>query len=344
MHTLTLLVGNVFTPDMAESDGRYAATESFLSRCSIVNSGRSSVTAWTCNAFGVARDHDWPVGAILAYAHGSNRDCLVAGVSSQTEKHWICIDPVHLAVDRDSLVLQPRSRLRLQESESSALFASLAAHFAAEDFCMLQIGAGRWCLGTTRPTNMNTTEVELAEGCNVNDILPSGADAAIWQRYTTEAQMVLHEHPVNIAREARGEPVVNSLWLWGVGAACPAIFSPFSRIVAEDVLLRSLARLSGTSLTRPPGSSSQLNAGGRELAEFLPDRYADQEQVLAALEAQWIAPAWQSLNSGSLDKFSLIVQLSGLLFECSCDGRARRRFWKRRRPLSASLAKLREAA
>jgi hypothetical protein len=32
-----------------------------------------------------------------------------------------------------------------------------------------------------------------------------------------ELQMLLHEHPVNQTREARGELPVNSLWLWGGG-------------------------------------------------------------------------------------------------------------------------------
>ena len=39
------------------------------------------------------------------------------------------------------------------------------------------------------------------------------------RRLQSEAQLVFHAHPVNEAREARGEPVVNSLWLSGCGRA-----------------------------------------------------------------------------------------------------------------------------
>jgi hypothetical protein len=40
---------------------------------------------------------------------------------------------------------------------------------------------------------------------------------APWRHAINEAQMVLHAHPVNQARQAAGQPVVNSLWPWGGG-------------------------------------------------------------------------------------------------------------------------------
>jgi hypothetical protein len=42
-----------------------------------------------------------------------------------------------------------------------------------------------------------------------------------WQRIITELQMVLYAHPLNQGREARGELIVSSLWLWGGGQAQP---------------------------------------------------------------------------------------------------------------------------
>jgi hypothetical protein len=45
------------------------------------------------------------------------------------------------------------------------------------------------------------------------------AAARLMRRLQNEAQMVLHDHPVNLARAARGELTVNSLWLDHAGAA-----------------------------------------------------------------------------------------------------------------------------
>jgi len=39
-----------------------------------------------------------------------------------------------------------------------------------------------------------------------------------WRRLQNELQMLLHDHPVNAAREARGELAINGIWFWGAGA------------------------------------------------------------------------------------------------------------------------------
>jgi hypothetical protein len=52
-----------------------------------------------------------------------------------------------------------------------------------------------------------------------------------------EAQMVLHTHPANAQREARGLLPVNSLWLSGCGRAQPARHAP----VEVDTRLRAPA-------------------------------------------------------------------------------------------------------
>jgi hypothetical protein len=48
------------------------------------------------------------------------------------------------------------------------------------------------------------------------------ATHAALRRLQSEAQLVFHTHPVNEAREQRGEPAVNSFWLSGCGRAQPA--------------------------------------------------------------------------------------------------------------------------
>jgi hypothetical protein len=37
------------------------------------------------------------------------------------------------------------------------------------------------------------------------------------KRLLTEVQMLLHHHPVNLARQEQGLPVINSLWCWAGG-------------------------------------------------------------------------------------------------------------------------------
>jgi hypothetical protein len=332
VRTLTLLAGNAFTPRVAHYDRRYPAIESFLSRCSAVIHRHTSTAGWICATLGVKRQPDWPVAAILIHAHEKQ----------DADMYWICADPVHLAVDRDSLVLQPQSRLQLSEPESLAFFASLETHFAATDLRLAHVGTGHWCFGMPRRPHLVTSDLELVEGRNVNDVLPSGQDSAVWQRYVTEAQMILHDHPVNAERESRGEPVVNSLWLWG-GGIVPEALASFDTMSVSNSLLREIGKLSGTRVNDTQGAGIDFCDTGNNLAEFQGDPISDDDDVLARLESNWMEPAWLALRSGKIEKVTLVLRLSGAILECSCDRQARRRFWKWRRPLSAILVKLQEA-
>ena len=57
--------------------------------------------------------------------------------------------------------------------------------------------------------------------------------------------MLLHAHPVNEAREARGELPINSLRLWGAGRARAARNSRWQSVAADDPAVRGAARLAG---------------------------------------------------------------------------------------------------
>lgn len=256
--------------------------------------------------------------------------------------YWICADPVHLAVDRDSLVLQPQSQLQLSHSESLALFAALEAHFTTAHLRLVHVDTGHWCFGTPARPHLVTSDLELVEGQNVNDELPSGQDKATWQRYITEAQMILHDHPVNAARESRGEAVANSLWLWG-GGVVPETAMYFDRMSVNDPLLREIGTLSGAHMSQSPGAYIDPIETGNTLVEFPVQPARDGDDILARLESNWMAPIWRALRIGGLDKVTLALRLSRTMVECSCDRKSRRQFWRWNRPLPRMLAKLQEA-
>jgi hypothetical protein len=49
--------------------------------------------------------------------------------------------------------------------------------------------------------------------------LPQGEGALQWNKLQNEIQMLLFSHSVNEPREAQGQPVINSLWCYGLGAS-----------------------------------------------------------------------------------------------------------------------------
>lgn len=324
---LTLLIRNLDNYRLSGDEHRYAALEAFLARCRKTEVPDGSITGWVCASFGIERQFDWPAGAILARAHGADHGAA----------YWICAQPVHLAINRDDLVLQPRAQLGLSDSESRTLFALLEPHFAEYELAMVHIDTGLWCVGSRRNQHLATTEIERAEGSSVDRSQPSGKDAAWWQRLVLEAQMRMHEQPLNVAREQRDDLPVNSLWLWG-GGSVPQVSNRFDTMCVSEPLLRAAALLSQAKLIEMPSNALDVMAeDAHVLVEYTVSAEDTPGASLAALESNWIAPAWRALDDGRLDQLTLVLPLPNGLVTCHCDRKARRRFWKRSQALPKFL-------
>jgi hypothetical protein len=135
---------------------------------------------------------------------------------------------------------------------------------------------------------------------------PRGEHARTWRRWLSEAQMLLHEHPVNVAREARGQPPVTALWISEGGVqATPAstsavrFFAPDGRV--GDVA-RGLARYAGAHAEPPPEGFAALPAG--DSLVVLPPASTD---TVDMLERHWLAPAVDALERGRLAQCTMVA-------------------------------------
>jgi hypothetical protein len=329
VRALTFLIRNLDALQFAGNNQRYPVLEAFFSRSVASREPDATTSAWISASFGIERQHDWPAGAILAQAHGTHNG----------SRFWICAQPVHLAIDRDDLVLQPRSQLNLSEQESRTLYRLLEPLFAGHELEMKHIETGLWCVGSKRGQQLVTTDIERAEGRSVDGLLPSGKDAAWWHRLVLEAQMTLHEHAVNVAREEHGDLPINSLWLWG-GGTVPAVHRCFDTMCVQDPLLRAAAMLSQARLIEMPiNALDAIGENEHVLVETMISTRDGPGASLSTLESDLIAPAWKALNSGRLDQLRLVLALPNALLICHCDRKARRRFWKRRQAVPQFLSR-----
>jgi len=163
--------------------------------------------------------------------------------------------------------------------------------------------------------------------------------------------MVLYQHAVNTAREARGDPVVNSVWLWGAGVlpAAAAVFDagPWQSVSAADPVTLGLAKLAGMRHRAPgAGATSWLARApdeGRHLvlldglrgAHALGDAEALAARALD-LETHWFAPLLAALRAGRVGMLTVQVPDAGASFEVVRGDL--RRFWRRPRPLGKYTA------
>ena len=132
------------------------------------------------------------------------------------------LTPVHLHVGTEQVTLTDPAALALDNDEARALFDALRPLFAGAGFALHWGAAQRWYAEHPDFATLPTASLDRVIGRHIERWLPDPRASRAWQRLLSEAQMLLHAHPVNTRREDAGLPTVNSLWLSGCGVAAVA--------------------------------------------------------------------------------------------------------------------------
>ncbi len=277
------------------SEARFAALELLLARGRRVRAPARSLEGWLSEAFELG-DGPFPAGALTLLGCGDEPG----------EATWARADPTHLRFFRDHFATVPGETFEVQREEADALCEALSRHFAAQ----LEFRAcepRRWC-------------ARLFDDAAPNDAL------------VNEVQMLLHAHPLNEAREARGELTINSVRFWGAGQAPRRAQCRWQSVAAADPAVRGAARLAGTRHRALPGSAPEwldrLPEDGRHLA-LLDAR----ETALADLERDWFAPLLAALRSGRIGMVTLHAVDGSEEVSFETIRGDLRRFWRTKKPV-----------
>jgi len=192
--------------------------------------------------FGVAlaEQSDLPVAALTA----------LVDLPGEMADGWLRADPISLQPSGGGLLLAAAETIELTMAEATALGEVTRAFLAEEGLALQTPGLGRWYLRLSAPWQVQTTP--LADGAMVGSTLPTGLGAQPWLQRMNELQMLLHDHPVNQAREAQDRYPLNSLWFWGGGALPKPPEQRWQQVVSNDPLARGLALHSGSEWLSPP--------------------------------------------------------------------------------------------
>jgi hypothetical protein len=312
--------------------------ELIVARGRIVRQPREVFEGWLAQAFGLDAA-ELPAGALTAFA--DDGDGANAGAT------WMRADPVHLHLARDHARLVPSAAFTLAPEEAAALCATLNEHFAqALTLTPSRALAGCWTArlsGLVLPAASPPLE---AAGSEVDPRAQGDSPAAKrGHALLNELQMLLHAHPVNAAREARGEPAVNSVWFWGTGALPARVQAPWRTVSAQDPAAQGLARLSSAQVRPLPASADAwlegTSADGRHLIVLdslrLPHALHDTEDFLAgvqALEVRWFAPLLEALRTQRIGMLTLHAPDATEALSIETVRADLRRFWRRPRALA----------
>ena len=321
----------IVVPALFEARSPAPSLELLLARGRRSAREHASLEAWLAGAFGLGGP--LPAGALTAHASGA----------PSAEGHWLRADPVHLRADGNRVLLLPGEGLELSEAEVQALLGELNRHFR-EQFSVTAVAPERWILRAATAMPVETRPPLEAAGGDGGAQPPERRLRAL----LAEIQMALYQHEVNTRREARGAPVVNSVWLWGAGplpdGAALQGATPWHSLSASDPAALGLAKLAGLRHRAPgEGAEAWLERApeeGRHLVLLDALRagaaLGDAEalaQRLQSLEERWFAPLLAALRAGRIGMLTVHAPEAGAAFEIVRGDL--RRFWRRPRPLAS---------
>ncbi len=339
---ITLVVPELVWP---EPDDREKLAElavpglaTLLARSRLQRRAPQSLEATVCDAFGLGDATAYAACRVHGEEHGPAAGSAV----------WLCADPVHLRLHQERLILADAATLDIAASEARAIVDALDRHFAdagrfhlaSSDRWYLELAAGR------EPGHFDVPPLSAGAGRSVSRQLPETAEARWLRRLLNEAQMVLHQPPVNQRRDEAGRATINSLWLWGAGRLQATGDALVSDVWSDLALTRGCGRIAGSRIRELPDGAAALLAqatrDGRHLVvvDGLQSgvQYEDGKAYRAALlelEGRWLAPLQQALARGRVRRLCLQAPTAYGLLSWTSDARAQWKLWQRPQTLQA---------
>ena len=222
----------------------------------------------------------WPMAAITREAD----------LGDAAGSLWLRADPVFVRPDINGARLMAWGNLDLSEADSAALVLALQPVFEDDAICLSPGSVDRWYLRV--PAGLPFPEFSTpldGLGEDLRAHLPEGEQGRRWRQLLNEAQIILHNHPVNARRVASGQAPANSLWFWGGGGLPQRVSCAADAVIGADDELRALAALACAS---PIRSSTE-----KVLVDLR------RERDWSALEIEHLLPALQQVSSSRVNLF-----------------------------------------
>jgi hypothetical protein len=159
---------------------------------------------------------------------------------------WLRADPAWVKAEATGARLHGWANLGLSAPESEQLLAVLRPMFGDAGLVLDAPAPERWYLAMASGAPLpEFADPAAALGLDLLSALPPGAEGRRWRALFSEAQVLLHQHPLNAERLAAGRVPVNALWFWGPGRLPDAVRAKAGAVASNDPELLALSRLAG---------------------------------------------------------------------------------------------------
>lgn len=292
-----------------------SSLRNFLARADLTEVGRvPELLPWTLSTLG----RSLPETGVAALR--------LWGQTGVRPSGWVAAaDPVYLEPQLDHLRIHALSQPAVPVSDLEPLVNHLEKTLGdGSPFGFTRVGSCVY-IRATSPIGSAAQSPLGIEGHKPNDHLPSGPGADLHRGLVSEIEMALHEHPVNLERQRRRLPPINSLWIWGGGRAPEMAADPLPPLFSDDPLLKGYWASNDAYAAPWPGDfAACVDAAEGGFVATAPD--SDDGESLE----YWLQELRSTLGSRRLS--SLVI-----LFRDGVAARVRRshsvRLWRRGSPL-----------
>lgn len=232
----------------------------------------------------------------------------------RSEGFWFTINPVHIHVASDHLVVTDQRRLAISNEESLTLFN------AAKEMCdelgktLIYGDAKNWFLRADDWHELKTASLDAASGHNIDIWIAEGDKAKEWRKLQNEIQMIWHISPINEQRAERGDALINSVWLHSGSAGLNANMLP----VFYEWQNKEQASNSHNNLLINALSEAAMNSDWHTWLMHM-----------QAIDQSTFAPVLAELISGKIETIKLIVTDTHRLVHYHIQRKTPWKFWQR---------------
>jgi hypothetical protein len=163
------------------------------------------------------------------------------GHHSTTAQAWMT--PCHWQIGMNDVVMADPAHLHLSDDESQQLLQAMQAFLQEDGLQVTWHSAVLWHAQGDLLADVPTASLDRVIGQNVKHWMPEHPASRPLQRLQSEMQMLLYNHPVNDARDARRQHTVNAFWLHGAGSL-PAATAADASTAAATVTMPDALRAS----------------------------------------------------------------------------------------------------
>lgn len=278
---------------------------------------------------------DLPAGVI------ADTDSAADKASDKFVHGLVRADPVYLKADKDNATLIPPHQIGLTADEADDILATLNQLVMDDGLEFFrQAETTQWYLAGQSASGLRSYPPSFLANRKASSFLPDGDGARDWRRLMTEAQMLLHTHPVNVQRERMRQMPVNSLWFWG---GAPAPMRPEAslpiRVYTDSEEARLFASAAGSQCAELSAFSTDLT--GMENVEqllvidlallqaWLSSDIDTLQRRVSQINEQWLTPLAGLVSRGKLSQVHILGE-DGLQGTCNAGTMAQSRGVTRR--------------